>query len=150
MSKSNNPESINYFQSFSHRVVYDLQLVIGRKFSDRFSLQVTPSWIHRNLVPFGQNNDLISLGLAARVQVSRTMALLLDMTAPFDSNYTTDNGYYMPLGIGFEFDTGGHVFQVNITNARGMIETDYIPNTRSNWADGEFRLGFTISRLFNL
>jgi hypothetical protein len=49
-----------------------------------------------------------------------------------------------------EWDTGGHVFQLNFTNATGIFETDYIPYTISNWGDGEFRMGFTISRWFNL
>ncbi len=150
MAKSDNPESVSNFQVFSHRVMYNFQLILGRKFSDKFSLQVIPSWVHRNLVPFGEENDLISLGLASRIQLSRTMALLLDASVPFSDIYTTENDYYLPIGIGFEFDTGGHVFQLNLTNARGMIETDYLPNTRSNWGDGEYRLGFTISRLFNL
>ena len=56
----------------------------------------------------------------------------------------------MPVGFGLEFDTGGHVFQLNLTNAKGLSAADYIPYTNTKWSDGEFRLGFTISRLFNL
>jgi len=76
--------------------------------------------------------------------------LILDATVPLTGERTADAGFYPALGIGLEIETGGHVFQVNLTNATQLMETDYIPYTTSNWLDGEFRLGFTISRLFNL
>lgn len=150
MQSSNNPEAINYFEKFSHRIVYAVQVLVGKKFSERFSAQITPGYLHRNIVPFGENNGMFTLGLASRIQLTRAMGLILDATIPFDETRTTENGFYIPIGVGFEFDTGGHVFQVNLTNARGMMETDYIPYTESNWGEGQFRLGFTISRLFNL
>ena len=55
-----------------------------------------------------------------------------------------------PIALGVEFDTGGHVFQLNFTNSRGFGEVQYIPSTTSNVADGQFRFGFTISRVFKL
>ena len=57
---------------------------------------------------------------------------------------------YPNLHIGFEFETGGHVFHVNFTNSRGMLENDFLPYNSANWAQGAFRLGFTISRTFPL
>ena len=63
----------------------------------------------------------------------------------------TPETYFVPLSFGIEFGTGGgHVFQLNVTNARGISETDYIPYSFSNWADGQFRLGFTIARQFTV
>ncbi len=151
MSTNPNPEALSNFKTFSHRMVYNVQLILGRRFSDRFSMQISPGVIHRNQVRFGETNDLLFLNAAARIQLSRVIGLILDGTLPV-SNTLESSGdpYYLPFGIGFEFDTGGHVFQVNFTNARGMMETDYIPYSTSNWANGGFRLGFTISRLFNL
>lgn len=150
MKKSDNPDAINSFPKASHRVVYCAQLLAARKFGNAFSLQIIPSYVHRNLVKRDDENGIFSLGLATRVQVTKVMGILADVTFPFSSLRTADNGYYPALGFGFEFDTGGHVFQVNFTNATALMETDYIPYTRTNWLDGEFRLGFTISRLFNL
>lgn len=150
MAKSDNPEVLNFFDSFSHRFMYTGQILVARKFSDNFSLQLIPSYTHRNVVDFNDENGLISLGFATRVQITKVLGLIVDGTFPFSELRTSDNGYYPALGIGLEIDTGGHVFQVNFTNATGIMETDYIPNTLSNWADGEFRLGFTISRSFNL
>ncbi|MFT5383999.1 MAG: hypothetical protein ACI81W_001399, partial [Saprospiraceae bacterium] len=150
MEKSPDPEVINYFNSFSHRFIYTGQLLIARKFSNNFSLQVIPSYTHRNVVGSDDENGLISLGFASRIQLSKVFGIIVDGTFPFSDLRIADNGYYPAIGIGLEIDTGGHLFQLNFTNATAISETDYIPNTFSNWNDGEFRLGFTVSRTFNL
>lgn len=150
MQKTDNPDALNSFPKASHRLVYCAQLLMARKFGTSFALQLIPSYVHRNLVQQNDENGIFSLGFAARVQVTKVLGLLADVTYPFSTLRTADNGYYPALGFGFEFDTGGHVFQVNFTNATGIMETDYIPYTRTNWLDGQFRMGFTISRLFNL
>ncbi len=145
-----NTDLLRSFPKFAHRMAFNGSAVIARKFGDAFSLQVIPGVTHRNLVPFEGENTLFSLGGAARYQVSRVLAIVADATMPFSNTITSDNGYSMPVGVGLEWDTGGHVFQLNFTNATGLFETDYIPYTTSNWGDGEFRIGFTISRWFNL
>ncbi len=147
---TSNTEVLNNFPEFSHRFMYTLQMLIARKFSNAFSLQIIPSYTHRNLVPFNDDNNLFSLGFAFRIQITKVFGIIGDATFPFSELRTKENGYYPPLGIGLEVDTGGHIFQINFTNARGIIETDYIPNTQSDWSQGQFRLGFTISRTFNL
>lgn len=144
------PELLSSFPKTAHRLVYNVQGLIARRFSERFSMQISPGYIHRNYVPQNDENGLFSLGVAARLQITKVFGLIADTTIPFSSLRTTDQGYYLPLGFGLEVDTGGHVFQINLTNTTGLEAADYIPNTRSNWADGQFRLGFTISRLFNL
>lgn len=156
MEKNPIEGNITSFVKFSHRFLYTAQVMIGKKISDRLALQITPGFTHRNIINFGDVNDVFTLGLAGRVQLTKVIALLADGTVPLNGDrspfQSSNNGttYRIPLGLGVEFDTGGHVFQVNLTNARGLIESDYITNTTDNWLDGEFRLGFTISRLFNI
>ncbi len=152
MQRSEIEGVLNFFEKGTHRLTSHLGLHIARKFSPRFSAQFNAQWTYRNVVLQGDDNGLVSLGGAFRAQVTKSMALVGDFTFPVLSDLrTTENDFYPAIGIGFEFDTsGGHVFQLNLTNSEGLVETDYIPYTRSNWADGEFRLGFTISRLFNL
>lgn len=145
-----NPDIINNFPEFSHRMAYAGQLLIARKFSDGFSLQIIPSYVHRNLVSFEDDNGIFSMGLASRIQISKVIGLIFDATFPFSEMRTAGNGFYHAIGVGLEFETGGHVFQINFTNATAVMETDYIPYTTSNWGEGEFRLGFTVSRTFNL
>jgi hypothetical protein len=151
MSKSQAEGVISSFPKDAHRFSFHTQLMLARKFSSAFSLQIHGGWTYRNLVYQNDQNDLVSAGFSSRIQITRVMGLILDATYPFSALRTTENDYYPALGVGFEFETGGgHVFQINLTNATGMSETDFIPYTRSNWMEGEFRLGFTISRLFNL
>ena len=152
MQKSSSEEALNFFANSSHRWAYHLGLHVARKFSDVFSLQFNAAWTFRNIVPFGDQNDLPSLGASARINISKALGIILDSNFTVANDFrSTDSGYYPAFGIGFEFDTsGGHVFQLNFTNATGISETDYIPYTTSNWTDGEYRLGFTISRLFSL
>jgi len=146
-----NESSINSFPKVAHRFAYHAELLIARKFSPGFSLQVAPGYTYRNLVPNGDQNGIVSVGLAARIQLSRTFGLIADTTIPLSGQrIASQEGFYLPVGIGLEIETGGHVFQVNFTNATGIVPTDYIPYTTSNWADGAFRFGFTISRIFNL
>ena len=152
MWKSSNVNSLASFpRGFAHRMVYSLQLHMSRKFGEVFSLQVSPTFVWRNLVEHFDNNALGSVSVCARIQVSKVMGILLDANLPFDGmRWSAENGHRIPLGIGFEFDTGGHVFQINLTNSAGIEPTDYIPYTQLNWAEGQFRIGFTISRAFRM
>jgi hypothetical protein len=145
-----NPDIIQSFDKFAHRMAYTIQVLAARKFSERFSLQLAPAYTHRNIVAFEDENNIFSLGVGTRIQLSKVFGIIADATFPFSDLRTSDNGFYPAVGVGLEIETGGHVFQVNFTNATGIMETDYIPYTTSNWADGEFRLGFTVSRVFNL
>lgn len=136
---------LNRFSKFSHRFILGGQVLIARKFSDKLSVQLTPSYIHRNVVAFDEQNGTFSIGGAFRYQLTKVLGLIVDATAPMG-----DTDAKPAIGVGFEIDTGGHVFQVNFTNARGISETDYIPNNQATWGNGDIRLGFTISRVFNL
>lgn len=145
-----NENAIASFPNFNHRFAFHAQLILARKFSDGFSLQLSPGYTHRNLVPFEQENGLLSLSAGGRIQVTRVLGILADVAIPLASSRGSDTGYHPAIGVGFEFETSGHVFQVNLTNATALMETDFIPYTTSDWTEGEFRLGFTISRWFNL
>ncbi len=145
-----NEASIASFPNFNHRMASHVQLILARKFSDGFSLQVSPGYTHRNLVPFEDKNGMFSISTGGRVQVTRTFGLLADAVFPLIDSRKSGTGYFPAIGLGFEFETSGHIFQVNLTNATALMETDFIPYTTTDWTEGQFRLGFTISRWFNL
>ena len=145
--KSTEGDVLTNFDKFAHRVSYTAQVLIAHKFSERFTLQVMPGYTHRNKVDFDDVNGIFSVGAATRIQINKVFGIIADATFLLADR---PEGFYAPMGIGLEIDTGGHIFQVNFTNATGIIENDYIPYTTSNWGDKEFRLGFTISRIFNL
>ena len=133
---------------FANRWRYALELHLARKFSSRFSLQLSPMLTWRNIVKNGEKNALFSANAGARIKLTKGMALMLDANLPFSNTYWGKNKRYeIPIGVGFEFETAGHSFQVNFTNSKGIVGTDYISDTSADWLKGQFRLGFTISRL---
>lgn len=151
MPKSEIEGVLNFFEKPAHRFSYHLQVIMARQFSERFSFQISGGWTYRNIVPSNDQNDLVSIGAASRLQLTKSIGIIVDANFPLSGLRTTENGYYPAVGVGFEWETGGgHVFQLNLTNSTGIAETDYIPYTQSNWSDGQYRLGFTISRLFTL
>lgn len=151
MQKSNSEGVLSNFPKANHRVSYHLQIMLARKIGKVFSIQGNASWTYRNLVYNYDQNDLVSLGVGSRFNLRRGFGIIVDTNFPISNLRTAENGYYPSLAVGFEFGTGGgHVFQINFTNSTGLSETDYIPNSKSSWSSGEFRLGFTISRIFNM
>ena len=136
----------NYFSS---RLAYYFQTIIGRKISEGFSLQFTPTLVHKNLVPFETDpNDIYSLGVGGRLKVSKRIALTWDYFYVF--NPLSDNLYHNPLSVGIDIETGGHVFQLHFSNATGMNEPTFITETTGDWSKGEVRFGFNLSRVFQL
>ncbi|MBN4065909.1 hypothetical protein JYT51_01090 [Candidatus Amoebophilus asiaticus] len=149
MRASTDATSEESFQKQIHRFSYTFQAIIGRKFSENLSLIVMPTYLHRNYVQFDDENSFVSLGIGGRFKFTKRSALIFDYFYNF-SNFRKNNSdtYFPPLGIAYEIETGGHVFHIEFTNATGIIENDFLPNTKSNWLDGGFRLAFTISRVF--
>ena len=136
----------NYFSS---RLAYYFQTIIGRKISEGFSLQFTPTLVHKNLVPFETDpNDIYSLGVGGRLKVSKRIAFTWDYFYVF--NPLSDNLYHNPLSVGIDIETGGHVFQLHFSNATGMNEPTFITETTGDWSKGEVRFGFNLSRVFQL
>jgi len=137
------------YKEFVNRFSYVYEMLIARKFTERLSLQLMPLLLHRNYITNpSDNNDIFSLGIGGRFKITKRFAILADYYHTFSSYLTTGNSFYPPLGIGVEIETGGHVFQMFLTNNSGIIENTYIGSTRSSWGKGEFKLGFTISRDF--
>lgn len=155
-SAADAPTSDIHFEEFGDRWSFMTQAIIARKFSDRFSLAILPTYIIRNLVAYGDMNHLFAMGIGFRLKVTKTMALIMDYFKPFRSQDSEqyfgqhDIKFYSPLAIGWEIQTGGHVFTINFTNSTAILGNQYIPYTTRSWAKGEFRWGFNISRTFTL
>lgn len=144
--------SINGFDKyeyFTSRMAYAHQILLARKFSDRFSLQIAPVFIHLNLVEkASDSNDIYAATALGRLKLTKRIAV----TGEFGMvlNQYTSGTYYNTAGIGIDIETGGHVFQIHVTNSQGMLENQYLPFTNTRWKDGGIRIGFNISRVFSL
>lgn len=136
----------NYFSS---RMGYYGQVIIGSKMSEGFTLQLMPTVVHRNLVQtLDDPNDMFAVGVGSRLRLSRRISLNVDYYYRINPNKT--DGTQNPLSIGFDIETGGHVFQLHFTNAVGMNEKVFLTETTNNWAKGDIQFGFNISRSFQI
>lgn len=140
------PTIQNYFTS---RLAYYYQVILGRKFSEGFSLQLSPTMVHNNLVPLStQPNDVFALGLGGRLKLTKRMAITWDYSHLFNGIEKDVN--FDPLSFGIDIETGGHVFQLHLSNSTGMNERAFITETTNRWNKGEIRFGFNLSRIFQL
>jgi len=132
----------------NHRFTYTAQLLIARKFTTNFSFQLSPTFIQRNLVPTNEDsNGLIAVGFGGRQKLTQRLSLNFEYYAQLsDYNSTRQNA----IAIGVDIETGGHVFQLHLTNAQQMNEKGFIGETDGNFFDGDVRFGFNISRVFDL
>jgi len=141
------PARKNYFSS---RLGYYAQVLAGRKFSEAFSLQLMPTIVHQNLVTNSKDpNDLFAAGIGGRIKLSKRISLNADYYYVINKNEQLEN-FHNPLSIGFDIETGGHVFQLHFTNAIGMNERVFLTETINDWADGDIQFGFNISRAFQI
>jgi hypothetical protein len=158
---------INYYEKktykgFANRMSYTLQALIACKATPALSIQLSPTFVWRNRVANDDKNGMFYLGVGGRVKVAKRIAIIGEYFLPIIKPGTggreyfpmlrgkKDAGYYPNAHIGIEFETGGHVFTLNLTNTAGLLEQDYLPYNSKNWAQGQFRFGFTISRVFTL
>lgn len=137
------------FDKFENRMGYYAQAIVGRKINENFTLQIAPTFVHRNLVELkSDNNNMIAIGIGGRAKISRRTAIVLDMHPIISGARPGFNK--MPLSIGFDIETGGHVFQLHLSNSRGMNEKAFITETHQDWGKGEFQIGFNLSRVFTV
>ncbi len=134
---------------YLHQTSYISEILIARKFNENLSMQLNPVWVHRNLVSTPEDeNDIYALGIAGRQKITNRTALTCEYYYQF--NNTTPFENHNALGVGIDIETGGHVFQIHLTNARGIIEKEIIPNTNGDFLGGDLHLGFNLIRVFQL
>lgn len=143
---------------FVNRMSYVHQLIVAKKITRGISLEVLPTYVHRNYVdqtvlhPTNNavdENGIFAVGVAGRFKITKRMAFVFDYFHAFSEFRTADNNFYDAIGVGIEIETGGHVFHMNVTNSAGLIANDIIPSTTSDWGRGAYKLGFNISRVFS-
>jgi hypothetical protein len=144
-----NPDRVNYFTS---RLYYHHALLLARKFNDRISLQVMPTVVHRNLVKTMEDkNTVFSIGAGTSIKLTGSLRLNLEYyLIPPNQIISTIGGEQVQnsFSIGVDLETGGHVFQLHLTNSRGMTEKFLVGETTGDWLKGDIHFGFNVSRVF--
>ena len=140
------PDRENYFSS---RLSYTWQVLLGRKFNDWITVQLMPTVVHRNLVRTrAEKNDVYALGVGLRQRLTRRVTVNLEYFHVLPDQI--DPRYHNSLSVGVDIETGGHVFQLHLTNSSPMTEPGFITETADQWKDGGIHFGFNVSRVFTI
>jgi len=130
---------------FSDRLAFIHQLLISRKFSEKLSLELAPTFIHKNIYnPAIENDNQFVLGAGGRMKLTKRLSLNLE----YGQNFNKPTFYENPLSIGLDVETGGHIFQLLFTNSQAMTESGYLTSAAGNWGKGDFFFGFNLYRVF--
>jgi hypothetical protein len=142
------PERKNYYSS---RLSYVNQLLVARKFTERLSLELNPTFVHRNLVKSALDpNDTYALGMGGRFKLTPRFSFNAEYYWVINPiNYYPTNQSYNPLSVGFDIDTGGHIFTLLLSNSSTMIEKAFLGENPGQWRHGDIHFGFNISRVFS-
>lgn len=142
------PSRTNYFSS---RLTFVQQVLIARKINQSFSVQITPTFVHRNMTTTELDpNDLFAVGGGGRMKLTKRISLNAEYYYLLNPKTYMSQKVYNPLSVGFDIETGGHVFQLLFTNSLAMIEKGFIGETTGRWGHGDVHFGFNISRVFTL
>ncbi|MEQ8555425.1 MAG: DUF5777 family beta-barrel protein [Cyclobacteriaceae bacterium] len=154
------PVSLTYFGSAAYRTVrmvpertfqqnlaFTHQLLIARKVSSAISLQLMPVWVHYNAVTVEENNDVFAIGVGGRYKIGKRFSVNIEY---YHQVQELNPDYFNSLALGFDIDTGGHVFQFHITNSSAMIAKGFVGETTDDFFGGNIHLGFNITRNFQL
>jgi hypothetical protein len=148
MRRDASPTSSTSFTKDAHRFSYFIQVLAGRSFFHRLTLQLAPVFIWRNLVASPDNNALLSIGGVVKYNFYKKISFIAEYYYNIGRRTVFDTEYVNPLAAGIEIKTYAHNFQIVFMNSPGIGEVQFIPYTASRWLDGRFRFGFTISREF--
>jgi hypothetical protein len=141
-------DKVNYpLLESKHRYTYAHEILISRKFNEKLSLEFTPIYLHQNFVENDlQDNTQYILGFGGRYKISKRVTLNAEYHAHM--NRVANSKYTNPLSLGVDIETGGHVFQLHVTNAQLMNESGYLTNAIGDWGNGNIYFGFNIWRVF--
>lgn len=142
--------TVNKELEFQDKLYYSAQVLIARKFGERLSLQLSPTFLHRNKPEvLGDEKVLLALGIGGRFKLSKRVSLNGEYFYTAREKNTVNAPYYDSMSFGVDIETGGHVFQLHFTNSLGMIEKQFIGETAGTWGKGDIHYGFNLSRTFS-
>ena len=155
LHSSTNYRNARYTDGIDHatsdRLSYMHQAIIARKWNRKLSTLVSPSVVHFNLVPTAQDpNTTAHITLGARYKISNRMALTGESTLLSNREFSSGERYTTPFALGVDIETGGHVFQLHISNTRAMSSPYWMARNRYSASNGGLFLGFNISRVFTV
>ena len=142
--------TVNKELEFQDKIYYTAQALIARKFGEKFSMQLSPTWLYRNHPEVtGDEKLLLAVGIGGRYKLSKRVSLNGEYFYTAREKNTLTAPYHDSMSFGVDIETGGHVFQLHFTNSLGMIEKQFIGETNGTWGKGDIHYGFNLSRTFS-
>jgi len=142
LKESNYPK-----MKFENRLIYVSQLLVSRKFNNKLSLQLAPTYLHENFViDDNQDNSQFLIGMGGRYKFAKRWSVNLDYAAHL--NRASTSPFKNPLSLGVDLETGGHVFQMHLSSSQGIHEAGFLGNTTGDWTKGDIFFGFNLLRVF--
>lgn len=136
---------------FASRTSYVAQVLAARRFNQKLSLQISPSFVHHNLLPTAVNShNLFAIGAGGKLSLTKRISFNAEYYYKLNTKSYENQETYDPLTLGFDIYTGGHVFQLMLTNSIATLEKAFIGETTERWTNGGIHFGFNISRVFTL
>ena len=130
----------------TNQLSYVNQILIARKINRNLTLQLSPTIVHYNLVEIkDEPNDKYAIGFGGRQKLTKRISVNAEYF--YQLNEKRNNNV---LSLGFDIETGGHVFQLHFSNSPAMIDPEFITQTTGKWLKGDIYFGFNISRVFTL
>ena len=137
-------------REFQDKLYYTAQVLIARKFGERLSLQLSPTYLYRTMPDVqGDEKVVLAVGIGGRFKLSKRVSLNGEYFYTAREKNTLTAPYHDSMSFGVDIETGGHVFQLHFTNSLGMIEKQFIGETTGTWGKGDIHYGFNISRTFS-
>lgn len=137
-------------REFQDKLYYTAQVLIARKFGERLSLQLSPTYLYRTMPDVtGDEKIVLAVGIGGRFKLSKRVSLNGEYFYTAREKNTLTAPYHDSMSFGVDVETGGHVFQLHFTNSLGMIEKQFIGETAGSWGKGDIHYGFNISRTFS-
>ena len=137
-------------RKFQDKLYYTAQVLVARKFGERLSLQLSPTYLYRTMPDVqGDEKVVLAVGIGGRFKLSKRVSLNGEYFYTAREKNTVTAPYHDSMSFGVDIETGGHVFQLHFTNSLGMIEKQFIGETAGSWGKGDIHYGFNISRTFS-
>lgn len=134
-------------RTFAESLFYVGQVLIASKVSSDFSVQLTPTYIHRNTLKIAEDpHDIFALGFGSRLKLGKRVSLNSEYFHAFNESVSINARNSLSFGV--DIETGGHVFQLILSNSITMIEKSFIAETTGNFFGGDIHFGFNLSRTF--
>lgn len=151
---------INY--KFTNRFSYFTQVILSRRFNDKISAQVAPSFTHYNSLDSIYDHDRIAISAAARFKFSPQSSIIVSGDFPLqiqgisehssefnDLQKEKDQLVKPNICVGLEVATSTHAFHIYLGSAQNILPQENMMWNQNDFFDGGIILGLNITRLWS-